>query len=101
MNVCLIGMGGNENLEAGEHLLCKFQRNLMSSFGCQLLIGVEGLREMIEHSAVRLSVLHFRIHEFVVSGFGNTVDTRHKFFAFVYCFAVALTVREDECKPCS
>ena len=96
--MCLIGMGGNENLEAGKHLLCKLQRNLMSGFGCQLFVGVEGLGEMIEHSAVRLSVLHFRIHEFTVSGFGNTVDTRHKFFAFVNGFAVALTVREDECK---
>ena len=56
MNVCLVGVGGDENLEAGEHLLCKFQRNLMSSFGCQLFVGVEGLGEMIEHSAVGLSI---------------------------------------------
>mgnify|MGYP004517427649 FL=1 len=98
MDVCLIGMGGNENLEAGKHLLCKLQRNLMSSFGCQLLIGMEGLREVIEHSALGLSILQLGIHKFTVSGFGKTVDTRHKFFAFVNGFAVALTVKEDECK---
>ena len=91
MNVCLIGVGGDENLEVGEHLLCKLQRNLMSSFGCQLLIGMEGLREVIEHSALGLSILQLGIHKF-------TVDTRHKFFAFVNGFAVALTVKEDECK---
>ena len=98
MNVCLVGVGGDENLEAGEHLLCKFQRNLMSSFGCQLFVGVEGLGEMIEHSAVGLSILQLGIHKFTVSGFGKTVDTRHKFFAFVNGFAVALTVGKDECK---
>ena len=98
MNVCLIGMGGDENLEVGEHLLCKLQRNLMSSFGCQLLIGMEGLREVIEHSAVGLAVLQLGIHKFLVSGFGKTVDTRHKFPAFVYGFALPLAVRKDECK---
>ena len=64
----------------------------MSRFGSNIFRGREGLGEVIEHSAVGLAVLQLGIHKFLVSGFGKTVDTRHKFPAFVYGFALPLSV---------
>ena len=92
MGVCLVGVGGDENLEAGEHFFCKLYGDLVSRFGSNIFRGREGLREVIEHSAVGLSVLQLGIHKFLVSGFGKTVDTRYKFPAFVYGFALPLSV---------
>ena len=98
MGVRIIGAGGNEHPEAGEHFSCKLHGDLVSRFGSNILRGREGLREVIEHSAVVLAVLQLSIHKFLVSGFGKTVDTRHKFPAFVYGFAPPLAVGKDECK---
>lgn len=94
----LVGMDGDENLEAGKHFFYKPHGDLMSRFGSNIFRGREGLREVIEHSAVGLSVLQLGIHKFSVSRFGKTVDTRHKFLAFVNGFALPLAVGKDECK---
>lgn len=100
MDMISVGVSSNEYLVAGKHLLCESQSDFVCGFGCQLFIGVEGLCEVIEHSLVCLSVLHFRIHEFLKGRLGYTVNTRYQFPTVVHCFAVALAVGENECQSC-
>ena len=93
-----VGMRCHKHLVVTEVFFSKPQGNLVSEFGSDRLVGMKGLRDMIEHSAVGLAVVHLGVHHLVVHAFGNTVDARHEFSISVSCFTIALAVGEDERK---
>ncbi len=68
-------MGCNEYLIALKIFLGKAYSDLVCKLRRDLLIGMKGLRHVIEHSAVRLSISVLGTHEFLIGTFGNTVDT--------------------------
>ena len=74
MDMRFVGMRCYEYLVVAEVLLSEPQGNLVSEFGRDRLVGMKGLRDVIEHSAVDLTVMHLGAHHFMVHAFGNTVD---------------------------
>ena len=69
-----VGMRCHQYLVGTEVFFGKPQGNLVSEFGRDRLVGVKGLRDMVEHSAVCLSVMHLGVHHLLVHAFWNTVD---------------------------
>ena len=74
MDMRFVCMRCHEYLVVTKVFFGKPQGNLVSKLGSDRLVGVKGLRDMIEHSAVGLAVMHLGVHHFVVHTFGNTVD---------------------------
>jgi hypothetical protein len=67
-------MAGDYDLISGKEF-GKPQPDLMGSFGVKIIVGTEGLHDMIVLSAIRLAEFIFDETEFIQRGFGHTVDT--------------------------
>ena len=52
----------------------KLQPDLMGSFGVKIIVGTEGLYDMLVLSAIGLAEFIFDETEFIQRGFGHTVD---------------------------
>ncbi len=96
MDVIPVRVGGNHNLETRK-LLRHFQRNLVSSLRCQVLIRVEGLQHVVEHFAIIFIIKPLRIHKFLEGYFRNTVHSGHKMPSFVFGFRFLTAVAK--CSP--
>ena len=73
MDMRFVGMRCHEYLVVTKVFLGKSQGNLVSKLGCDRLVGMKGLRDVVEHSSVGLVVMHLGVHHLVVHTFGNTV----------------------------
>ena len=76
-------MSGNNDLEAFK-IFGKFKPDFVCGFWRKLIVGTEGLDDVIVLSAVFLAVFLFDVLELVESCLGHTVDTRNQ------CAAVGL-----------
>ena len=74
MDMRFICMRCHEHLVVTEVFFSKPQGKLVSKLGGDRLVGMKGLRDVIEHSAVGLAVMHLGVHHLVIHAFGNTVD---------------------------
>ena len=74
MDMQFLCMRCYEYLVVAKVFLGKSQGNFVSEFGSDWLIGMKGLRDVIEHSAVGLAVVYLGVHHLVIHAFGNTVD---------------------------
>ena len=70
-------MAGDYDLISGKEF-GKFQTNLMGGFSVKIIVGTEGLHDMIVLSAVCLAEFIFDETEFIQRGFGHTVDARNE-----------------------
>ena len=70
-------MAGDYDLISGKEF-GKLQPDLMSCFGIKVIVGTEGLHDMIVLSAFCLSEFIFDKTEFIQRGFGHTVDARNE-----------------------
>ena len=75
MNMVTIDVSGDQHLIAGEVFLCKTQSNFVRGFGCDRLVRMEGLHDVVVLSATRLAVLQLSIHHFVERRLCHAVDS--------------------------
>lgn len=93
MDVIPIRVGGNYDFKSRK-LLRQFQRNFVDSLRCQVLVRMEGLQHMVEHSAIIFIVKPLGVHEFLEGCFRYTVHSSHQMPSFVFRFRFLTAVAE-------
>lgn len=95
-----VGVGGHHHLEALE-LLCQFQGNLMGCLGCQLLLRMEGLDELIELPALRFFMEPLGIQELPEGSLRHAVHSGDQLPTLVRRFTFPAAVAEGSPQPAS
>lgn len=100
MDMLPVGVGGHHHLEALE-LLCQFQGNLMGGLGCQLLLWVEGLDQLIELPSLRFFVEPLGVQELPEGSLRHTVHPCDQRPTLVCRFTFPAAVAESSPQPAS
>ena len=98
MDMLPVGVGGNHNLEAGE-LFRQLQGNLMGGLGCQLLLRVERLDQLIELPSLRFFVEPFGVQELPEGSLRHTVYSGDQLPTLVCSFILPAAIAEGSPQP--
>lgn len=98
MDVLPVGVSGHYHLEAGE-LLCQFQGNLMGCLGCQMLLRVEGLDQLIELPSLLFFAEPLGVQELPEGSLRHAVHSGDQMPTFVLGFTFPAAVAEGSPQP--